>query len=323
MHRRNDWYDAYKSLSSALEIFPDSVDICYWAALNAIDAGSYESASGLLDRLGDRLSSIPERYLRGIWRAAGVVGNIQLASAAFSQAKAQGSELALDAVGLRIESALAAQSINLCPIISVGENCQPWMLPNRWGLRRPSDIGPQSSMFNLGQSNCYGVAKILRSLGENFVSPEYLSVKEYPQRAPCPTNDTFHYEFNHELGKYWLENNYENLISRYKSRISNFHKFIAGQQRVFFFYSDRDGDINSVVDAIIEINQDDNYSIVIIDLFDGERPSRLRHHDRVSYARLRFPDKDYVWWRPDHHDSDAGVYFERSIRNQLIDAARI
>lgn len=323
LNRRGEWFEAYHSLNDALNRFPDNIDICYWAALNAIDTGLYVAASNLLDRLSDRLDDLPERMLRGIWRGAGVVGNLQLASAAFAQAKRQGSELALAAVGRRIEGALQTQSMRLAPIISVGENCQPWMLPNRWGLRRQDNIESQSSMFNLGQSSCYGVAKTIENLGHGLVSTDHLGVRKYPVGAPRPFNAGFHYEFNHELGNHWIINDFENLRSRYSSRIDNFKTYLAGEKRVFFYYSDRDGDINDVISAIIKVNADRNFTIVVIDLFENDRPRSLQHHDCVSYARLRFPNKDYVWWKPDHHDSDVGVYFERVIRNQLIDAAII
>lgn len=323
LNRRGEWFDAYQSLNEALKIYPDNIDLCYWAALNAIDAGSYDIASNLLDRLEDRLDDVPERLLRGIWRGAGVVGNIRLANKAFDNARFRGSELALDAVGYRIQSALRAQSNRLAPIISIGENCQPWMLPNRWGLRRSCDINYQSSMFNLGQSSCYGAAKILENMGDGMVSIDNLEIRQASGGAPRPFNVKYDYDFNHELGHYWISNDYENLRNRYLHRIKNFHSHLSGDKRVFFFYSDRNGDLNEVVEAVIKINKDRNFSIVIIDLFEDDRQSQLRYYDCVSYARLRFPRKDYIWWKPDHHDSDIGVYFEESIRNQLIDAARL
>lgn len=323
LNRRAEWYDAFQSLQRAFERYPDRIELCYEAALNGIDAGCYDEAGKLLECLGSQLDLMSDRHLRGIWRGAGVVGNINLAKAAFELALGKGSSLALPSVGRRIEEAIKTQSRELAPIISVGENCQPWMLPNRWGLRRRDDISRQSSMFNLGQSNCQGVAKILEDLGAGMVLLRNLSINPNDGHAPFPENNLYEYGFNHERGGAWIEDDFSLLRARYEKRRASFGEFLQGPKRVFLFYSDRDGDISSVVEALYKINRDENFKIVAIDLFAGNRSVDLAHYPEVSYAKLSFPKESYIWWKPDHHDSDLGVYFERTIRDVVLEAATI
>jgi hypothetical protein len=320
MQRRGEWRSASLTHAHTLSLYPDCIDAAYEAAQTAIDAAMYGAAKQYLEHLAPRLEGLPERYLRGIWRTAGLVGLHDLAQRAFDLAAATGAASATPAIAHRIASALRNQQTATTKVISIGENCLPWMLANRWGLRQQPWRDDWFVPFNLAQTSTNWVAKIIADQAEHLTDPTLLRVHRTPEGVPYPQNPTYAFDFNHEQGMEWIDDDYALLRARYAPRTTALRAAFAGERRVFFHYTEHNGDLNAVVQALAAVNTDDNYRIVVVDVFEGDREHPVAFSDKLHYARIRRPRGDYIWYRPDDWDAPEGVLFEQTIQDVVLRA---
>jgi hypothetical protein len=318
IRRMNDWHAAAQALEKVWLRFPNDFEAAYEYALNAIDGSLYEDARRPLLFLISHRTEIPDRYLRGIWLAAAIAGYHDLSSLAVDEAVSRGSELASPGIIYRDQIVSQNQQKNYPPIISLGENCLPWMLVNRWGFRRNAFNPEHQSLFNLAQTTIAGSAAIIRDRGENLVNAQKLQIAQAVGTPRMPYNAPFQYSFNHEMGATWIDNDFAGLLDRYRPRIANFRRALSGGERIFFFYTCSSGNINDVIDALYVANEDEKYKLIIVDTWNDERPEQARVDQRVIYVRLQLPRPDYIWFRPADFESPEGIHFEQTIHDIIV-----
>lgn len=325
LQKRADWNGASDLLIEGVELFPERDDLLYEAALNSVDASLYARAGTLLNRLGERCTRLTDGQLRGLWRASSLVGLHDLARCAFDEALSRDLPAATSALNDRIALAQANSAEHLkspLPVISIGENCFPWMVMNRWGVRSNALSASADCIFNLAQSSTDGSASIISCAAADLVDSSHLeSAVKAEGATPLPTNVKHGIEFNHEQGDDWVVDDFAKLKARYAPRIANFQASLSGGPRVFVHYTENPGNIERLVNAITAVNMDDNYRVVIIDASPVERAA-IAPHPMVDIVTIQRPRTDYVWFRPDDLESADGIAFERVAAEKVLEAIR-
>ena len=319
--KRCEWAFASDLLSAAAPDFPERADVAYEAALNSLDAGYYPRAEALLAILLPGVASHSSRIQRGMWRAAALVGRHDIAIAAFEAALAAGSPYAEPQLSYRMRAAAAIQLAmkqNEMDCISIGENCLPWMLLNRWGFRAHPTHPRADSIFNLAQTSTNGCTSILEDAGGSLMAPNDLKVSLNSNGAPLPINQRCQIAFNHEQGRSWVKDDFTKLRERYAPRVDNFASTLDGPQRLYVHYTEVPGDISRLLDAICSINKNDAFRVLVIDATGEDRLSAASGFEAADYLHAPLPRPDHVWFRPDDLDSLDGVAFEWRIAEAAL-----
>ncbi len=323
IRKRLDWEDASDYFYNKSHLFENRSDFLYNAALTAIDAGNYLRGRQIILQLAEYMTKLSGRMLRGMWRAAPLVGLHEEALSAYKQAMANGFEGCCAHVESRLMNAVlnasmpALQSIG---IVSLGENCLPWQLVNRWGLRPKNKLFIQESPFNLAQTTTNDVAELLRVGLDRLIDTEALSTNKDVNGTIRPLNTTYHFDFNHERGQRFITDNYAGLRARYASRIHNLNRYLQSEPCIYLHYTERNGDILGFVDAIVNATMHTNYVIVVFDAWDGRDGFTIAQGNTI-YQKIKLPWTGYTWYQPDHWDSELGTNFEFQLQAVLADAA--
>jgi len=144
------------------------------------------------------------------------------------------------------------------PGISLGWNCSAAQDGVRLGLRDTKTNGYKTCPFDIMVSNYIGVCKCISDNFKYFCDPNCLKLKEAPKMARHFPNQNdnemwiyntyYNFVFNHEspfhgdlyLKEHWsspyhfVENNFENFIKRYNTRIDNFKNYLNTSEYVNF-----------------------------------------------------------------------------------------
>ena len=324
LKRRMDWEAASLHLLSRAADFPEHLDLLYEAALTAIDAGTYRRGQQALLQLMPELGRLTERQLRGLWRAAPLLGLHEVAISAFRLACERGNPHCTPEIERRLVTAqanAANQSLRRTGIISLGENCLPWHLGQRWGLRAHDTMFVQESPFNLAQTVTDGVSGLLEDGIDQLIEPARLSLSGMEHGGtPRPLNNHYRFDFNHERGGLFTDDKFAGLVTRYSERIKNLRRYLYSEPCLFLHYTEREGDLNHLAHAVAAACAHPHWRLVIFDVWEGERP-RVKQDRRVRYNRRAMPFADYRWFQPDHWDHDNGLAFERELQGIVLHTA--
>jgi hypothetical protein len=320
IRKRAEWQVASEYFLIASRQFPEvSLPMAYEGALTAIDAGSYKTGQDTLLDLAPKLDTLGARQLRGIWRAASLVGLHDLALQAFYLSLEKGIAPGSQGVETRLKSAIANatdETLQAIGAISIGENCLPWQLCQRWGLRSSSTMFDQESPFNLAQTGTNDVARLLRDGLGRLIDTSLLTTVPQKLGSPRPVNVTYNFNFNHEAGARFTANSYQGLVERYSKRVSDFQRFAKCKPAVYVHYTEGPGDLTELVNAL-KCFVEGPLRIIIFDSWTGER-SEVPTDEIVRYHRVSPPTCDYKWFRPDDYDSEVGFEFEARIASLII-----
>lgn len=324
IRKRAEWQAASEYFLTAAEQFPEAfLQLAYDGALTAIDSGNYHIGQNTLLRLAPRLKELGPRQLRGIWRAAPLVGLHSLAIEAFHLSLDRGIEPGSSGVEKRLEQAqiyaqhLVVQNVNL---LSLGENCLPWQLGQRWGLRSATTMLNLQGPFNLAQTGTNGVTRLLRDGLEGLVDSRLLTTVPQAIGAPRPVNATYNFNFNHEAGPTFTSDDYKGLKSRYLKRIADFKRAARTKPSVYLHYTEGFGDLNQLYEAVEQFTNS-RFHIIIFDAWGGTR-DKIQKSKNMSYYKTALPRPDYLWFRPDDYDSLEGCEFEARIASLIFECMR-
>ncbi|MGU3423059.1 tetratricopeptide repeat protein [Methylobacterium sp. D54C] len=317
---RGEWLKAASIYAHYSEVFPDHVDFTYQAALTFVDAGLYEKGHSYLNKLTCCLERLSDHHLRGIWRAASLLADHELAFQAHALVADRGSPHANSVVERRIQMARHERPSNMPMVVSIGENCLPWMLANRWGFRRDIFALRHQSFFNLAQTKSFAVADLINDGVSALTDAASLSSYELPTGTPCPANEKYKFFFNHEQGDRWIANSFEKLRGLYEHRIAAFDAALKEPRCIFFHYTKSGSRAGDVLRSIQSRRSTRDYRIVLISISDV--PIDLRGVDvtTVLIRHMQLPRPDYVWFKPDDYESPEGFEFEKQISDLLSEA---
>jgi tetratricopeptide (TPR) repeat protein len=320
--RRNEWGLAAEAYAAVLAATPADYAAAYRLVTTAIDAGEEPRAlHALKSSLLPAVDELDGRELRGLMRTASALGEHAAAMQVFEHAQARCPGSISPAVRLRLETALENQAAPISPLVSLGENCLPWLLPNHWGLRATPADSDSHGPFDLGQSTTERCADILESRFAALVDPLNLTELVPSEGAtPMPKNHALAYDFNHEQGRRWIEADFTLLRQRYRARIERFFAQCAADRPVFLHYSEYPGDLVRVGDAVRALRAGRDFRLLIVDVLP-DRPLPAES-EQIRCLKVQLPRADYRWFGPDDFDSAEGVDWEFALQDFIRRASR-
>lgn len=314
--QEHEYVAAY--LEDIIKILPNP-DLIIFCAFKSLDAGFLVRAKKMVTMLMTQgLEKLTEANLRNLCRAASGTGLHSEALKVFHYLEERKSVWATPWLKMRHEKAVDnLKKVEGIPVISLGENCLPWQLLNRWGLRYEPWQESYLTQFNLAATYTDACTKVVKK-GDCLISQlEIIS----PEGRPLPYNRSLPFTFNHEVGDYWLDDDFKNLRDMYTSRLENFDRLLEGDRRLFVHYSQKGGNFGALADALYSVSRNDLYHLLIVDSSDG--PVVTDSLQNASYLKLPIPKDDYVWFMPDQLESQHGVEYEEKIQHSVLVATRL
>jgi hypothetical protein len=319
-----DTYAAVERLEGFVARWPDNL----WGYLRAIqllgDVHLYDrmqaAAAQTLERLDTLRVDQPEPLYQ-LLLASTQLGNHPLVSELLRRLRA------LDAIPSHSVPRFAAMADNLksnalepIEFISLGSNGVPWIIPNRWGLRRAPGMTRHELPFNLGLQTPHSCLAMLADRLANLANPaEYVLTPGQHAGVEVAMHKSYRFMFNHEIGPHWTANAYENLVTRYRERVANFFRYAVSGPRVYVLYLPWPLDVAAVERNLAEMAEDEDYRLLVIDTcIAGQEPTS--RDPRTLWRKVALPPGDYVWHV--NYDTREGVAFESSVHDALRDSAR-
>jgi hypothetical protein len=200
-------------------------------------------------------------------------------------------------------------------IVSLGQNCLPWILPNRWGLR-PNNVNMSPGMvFDFLPALSDTSAVLIEQDFEPLLRPEALFPVKYPSKLPGLHNTALNLAFFHEKGAWWQHNNWERLIGAYRVRIENFRRAVRTGRRLYVYVIVGAGNVDRVIQAYVKHLDDRDSRLLIINLLK-EPVTITSTHERVIACHIPYPE-DYNWMYWLDYNSERGHAFERRVVNAI------
>ena len=205
-------------------------------------------------------------------------------------------------------------------ILSLGQNCLPWMLPNRWGLR-PDDIdmnplGP----FDYFPTIADKAAEALDSDFEPFLREDALRPFITGTKIPALMNDAMQASFFHETGNWWSENNWARLKLAYRERIVRFKNSIRRGPALYVYAICGAASVESIVDSYYRVLHDENSRLLIVNLLKEPLATQVKR-PHVRLVHVPYPE-DYTWTHWEEFTSERGIAFELEIVGEILAQVR-
>jgi hypothetical protein len=202
--------------------------------------------------------------------------------------------------------------------VSLGTNCMPWAVGNRWGFRPFLGEDKQHLPLNFAIQTTQSCSLMLEDRFEKLSDSSQYVLTRGPHGFDIASHKGYRFMFNHEVGQYWLTQGCENLVRRYKQRVSNFFKYAVAGPRVYILYMPWNVDVRAIMKNIEDMSADEHYRMLVIDsrvVAEGTQPRQ----PNTIWHKLSLPHEKYIWWQ--HFDTEEGVRFEATIHDAMRDAA--
>ncbi len=203
-------------------------------------------------------------------------------------------------------------------LISLGRNCMPWVLLNRWGMRTPDEFSRLLTPFALAVHKVKGVVRALSSDFTDYFEPSALRTVETEKGHRIAVRKDLSALWNHNRGPYWLDNDFAALRGNLESKVGNFRTASRADNAVFLMSKSpaaSEEHSRAVLGWIDEA----------LAAFTGRTGNRIILFNEAAEARaLRqltptaavidcpYPDRAYTWFDPADENTAAGLDFERS-----------
>jgi tetratricopeptide (TPR) repeat protein len=204
-------------------------------------------------------------------------------------------------------------------VVALGEQCLPWTVLNRWGLR-PSFWKPEDRLpFNLAYNWVNSVAKALEADFAGYDSLKKLRAVETPSGGRTFTNAGFGVVYNHQAATFWHADSGARLASDITARIANFRAMLEEPLVLFVYARFSSSDVDRLANAIGKMREGDKpWRLLVLDFFQGAPATTELAH--VELHRVAYPRDDYQWFEPAEFDSQAGFDFELSVAEVVRDS---
>lgn len=193
-------------------------------------------------------------------------------------------------------------------VVSLGQQCLGWSVPNRWGMRNFFWLQNRRSPFNQAFNTGDATAQAIETDFSDFLDPASLRFRKGPSGRPVVSNPKSRVTFNHEDGRGWVADNGSRLHADYAERIGNFRRLVAEHPCLFLYSLHATADIGRLERALARIALHGRFRILVLDHRDPADP--LATSERIDYLHAPFPE-NYIWHR--HYTTATGVGFERAV----------
>lgn len=219
---------------------------------------------------------------------------------------------------LRLRAAMARQNLDLVArtgvrVISIGQNCLPYLLGGRWGLLGSPADALTLQPFELGGFHNDNVAEAIETEFASFKDRDNYVIAGAYGGGQMYTHKPSNVGFFHERGPWWMSDP-ERFFARIDLMLANWAKIQNAGKRLFVFCYCGAGSLERLVAMADKHLLGPDAHLLIIDVL--QEPHTPPEHERVSYIHSAYP-RDYTWTKVAHQVSARGMAFELSIVNPI------
>jgi hypothetical protein len=199
-------------------------------------------------------------------------------------------------------------------IISLGQNCLPYMIACRWGLNLHAASG-KVTPFDLGAFFGDTAPDAISDDFKRFRDKSNFLTIHDRRGIPSVIEKNTRVPFYHERGKSITDDNLDIFFRRISDQVSNYLKLMKRDPKLFVFCRCGSGSLERLIIALSDHLENWSCNLLIIDVLDDEYQT-VANHPRIRYVKAPYP-KDYNWnWMGDYL-SDRGYAFEHYISNLI------
>ncbi len=323
---KQDWQETVRRGRVLREAFPPPQYPQAWRSLEIefdflYDSARWDEIDQLIDRHWDDFTSQP----LSMPAALGAINNLfrtDTLSRLLQEAAPQAWEhLAPEALeNLRMRADMARQNQELvartgAQVISIGQNCLPYLLGGRWGLIAPRATPEALQPFDLGGFHNDNVVDAIATDFAAFKDRNNYVVAGAWGGGKMLNHRPTNVGFFHERGPYWLHHP-ARFFDRIDLMLANWDRAKAGGKRIFVFCYCGAGSLQRLVEMADRHLLGADAQLLIVDVL--QEPHVPPAHERVSYIHVPYP-RDYTWTKVGHQVSARGMNFELSIVSRIVD----
>ncbi len=208
-------------------------------------------------------------------------------------------------------------------LISLGLNCLPWTLLNRWGLRQPHQFSADYNPFCQASHKMAGLTEALQSNFSTYAGPDEIALVKSAFGRELAMRRDRSVVWNHNKSSYWLNDDFKNLRTNLEAKIGNFRSTCIAENAVFLIsncpddYPRHDFAFLKYLQAGLSVvTGKENNKIILIKQRGGRNPDQIAKIDPCTlYFYCPYPDGNYEWWNNATANDEIGIgYEERFLR---------
>ncbi len=204
--------------------------------------------------------------------------------------------------------------------VSLGGDCFVRTVLTRWGMKKTAAMGELSCPFDLAVHPTAAVTELLAS---DFAN--YFTGLEFSEELDCVVNPTLNIQFNHDKGRRFAENDYQELRTRYARRMQNFRALMGSEKPIHFIHHTKvstaalAAEVEQLFRQITTLRANRPTHCIWIHTPPFESNEKFWMGDRGFCQQIiaPYPIKGYIWHRPRHSFSARGHAFERKLAEKL------
>jgi hypothetical protein len=209
-------------------------------------------------------------------------------------------------------------------LISLGPDCLPWLMFNRWGMRADLDENWWPMPFNLAGWNVTGIVAALEDRFDGLPNAETYRIVTSPRGLRMPRQQTYGVIFGHEgflPGQADESELLESVIEEYSARANNFLDQGCRGPRLYLYHAERAVDLERLRRALDSLAHDDRWMLLVIDECEDPEWQRRRpaSTDRMIIRPVDPPQPREQWYR---RRSDADMRFQRELVEVILETMR-
>lgn len=236
--------------------------------------------------------------------------------------------------GLQERKAFRTQlhaSVKALPrFLSLGFNCMPWTVPNRWGLRTHADLFDLDTPFNLAIHRIESVLALIETDFEGYSDPAEMRAVQTPRGHMIAHNHRYRAVWNHEKNAYWLDDEFAMLRHHLDLRIDKFRRALASPQPTAFLLCLNElatrPDALEKTQRLLELLRTRSESDAVILICHSCRQdaawSVTEPEPGLFHLATPYPSDSYDWHLEADYGSAEGIAFEQRYVEALLDAVR-
>lgn len=225
----------------------------------------------------------------------------------------------VEALLVRRDARQAMPPLRNTDLVSLGRNCLPWTLPNRWGLRRGEQVMTLDCPFNLAVHNFAATMEAITTNFDGYADPANMTRVETQSGHHIAYNRRYRSLWNHEKNAYWLDDDYANLRRHLERRVDNFRNAMQSGRKLAFVMSTDEFEAEEMQERAAELHDalraNSNASDLILLLFSHDpdaAPAVREAGSSVFHINRPMPSHNYIWSAESDYASSAGVAFEQA-----------
>jgi hypothetical protein len=204
--------------------------------------------------------------------------------------------------------------------LSVGLDCMSRTLPTRWGLKPPKKLGELTGPFDIARCTPFALDRLVETDFADFAQPQNLQYRPDVDYCDDPYVE---FEFVHENGLAYVENDFAQLRSTYDARIERFREMLRDPRPTMLVlsYPHIFGAHPSAIEALVRTferikarREAPTAMYCFRSLSPGQVPE-IADFQRTEFEWLNVerPSDEYDWWLPEHFLTDHGTNYEQQI----------